>query len=115
MANAADAEQPINSWQIGCWTRPWAKYDYRVAMDAVAEAGFKYISFTGAKTKTGRVIAPATPIEEATLAGEDAKERGLEISYIYGGGLPLHEGIDSQMQKADAKRRPFLFPSCSGC
>jgi len=23
-------------WLIGCWTRPWANYDYRVAMDAVA-------------------------------------------------------------------------------
>ncbi|MHC4084655.1 MAG: hypothetical protein ACYSU5_05525 [Planctomycetota bacterium] len=28
-------------WQIGCYTRPWGQYDYRVALDAIAEAGFK--------------------------------------------------------------------------
>ncbi|UCG59777.1 MAG: twin-arginine translocation signal domain-containing protein, partial [Phycisphaerales bacterium] len=28
------------TWQIGCYTRPWANYDYRVALDAIAEAGF---------------------------------------------------------------------------
>ena len=89
-ATAAATERPTGGWQIGCWTRPWAKYDYRVAMDAVAEAGFKHISFTGAKSKTGRVIAPATPIEEAARAGKEAQRRGLRITYVYGGGLPQH-------------------------
>ena len=23
-------------WQIGCYTRPWGQYDYRVALDAIA-------------------------------------------------------------------------------
>ena len=100
-ASAADTQQATGGWQIGCWTRPWAKYDYHVAMDAVAEAGFTYISFTGAKTKTGRVIAPATPIAEAVRTGEEAKKRGLKISYVYGGGLPLHEGPDSLRKMID--------------
>ena len=30
-------------YRIGCYTRPWDKYDYRVALDAIAEAGFKYV------------------------------------------------------------------------
>ena len=55
-------------WQIGCWTRPWGKYDYRVAMDAASEAGYKYIALTGAKTSTGRVIAAATTLQEARKA-----------------------------------------------
>jgi len=80
------------AWRIGCWTRPWAKYDYRVAMDAIAEAGFRYISFTGAKTKTRRVIAPGTTLEESQRAGEEARRRGLTLTYVYGGGLPLHKG-----------------------
>ena len=57
-AGSATAAPPYlqdRGWQIGCWTRPWAKYDYRVAMDAIAEAGFKYIGLTGAKTNTRRV------------------------------------------------------------
>lgn len=99
--SAATSYSRDTGWQIGCWTRPWAKYDYRVAMDAVAETGFKYISFTGAKTKTGRVIAPATLIEEAARAGEEARQRGLNISYVYGGGLPLHEGPGSLRKMID--------------
>ena len=85
-------------WQIGCWTRPWAKYDYRVAMDAAGEAGYKFIALTGAKTSTGRVIASATTPEEAGKVGEEARKRGLQIPCAYGGRFPanksLEEGID---------------------
>ena len=64
-------------------------------------AGFKHISFTGAKSTTGRVIAPATPIEEAARAGKEAQRRGLRITYVYGGGLPLHEGPGSLQKMID--------------
>lgn len=88
-------------WLIGCWTRPWAKEDYRVAMDAVAEAGFKYIALTGAKTKTRRVIAPATTLEECQQVGEEAGKRGLTITNVYGGGVPLHSGGESLRKMID--------------
>ena len=88
-------------WLIGCWTRPWAKEDYRVAMDAVAEAGFKYIALTGAKTKTRRVIAPATTLEECQQVGEEAGKRGLTITNVYGGGIPLHAGGESLRKMID--------------
>ena len=88
-------------WQIGCWTRPWAKYDYRVAMDAIAEAGFKYIALTGAKTNTKRVIAPATTLEESQQVGKEARERGLTITNVYGGGVPLHTGDESLRKMID--------------
>ena len=100
-APAAPARGEDDGWQIGCWTRPWAKHEYRVAMDAVAEAGFKYISFTGAKTTTGRVIAPKTTLAESEQVGHDARQRGLEITYVYGGGLPLHTGTDSLRRMID--------------
>ena len=32
-----------SGFRIGCWTRSWAKMDYPVVFDAVAEAGFKNI------------------------------------------------------------------------
>ena len=37
------AAEPARPWQIGCYTRPWAKYDYRIALDAIAEAGYEYV------------------------------------------------------------------------
>ncbi len=114
---ADDADKPKSGWQIGCWTRPWAKYDYRVGMDAVAEAGYKYISFTGAKTKTGRVIATATPIEEAAKAGDEAEKRGLAISYVYGGGLPLDkgpEGLRKMIDRCAAARGRYVVISRIG-
>ncbi len=79
-------------WLVGCWTRPWAAFDYRVGMDAMAEAGFKYIALTGAKTRTRRVIAAATTLEEAATVGEEAKQRGLTITNVYGGGVSLEKG-----------------------
>jgi sugar phosphate isomerase/epimerase len=88
-------------WLIGCWTRPWAKEDYRVAFDAVVKAGMKHVALTGAKTDTGRVIAPGTPIEQARQVGVEARRRGLEITHVYGGGLPLHQGPDSLQRMID--------------
>lgn len=80
------------SWLVGCWTRPWAAFDYRVGMDAMAEAGFKHIALTGAKTRTKRVIAADTTLEEAAAVGEDAQRRGLTITNVYAGGLSLEKG-----------------------
>ncbi len=79
-------------WLVGCWTRPWAAYDYRVGFDAVAEVGFKYIALTGAKTRTRRVIAVDTSLEESAQVGQEAKKRGLAITNVYGGGVSLEKG-----------------------
>ena len=57
------------SWQIGCYTRPWADYDYRVAFDAIAEAGFKYAGLMTTKSKTGLIISVDTSLEEAERVG----------------------------------------------
>jgi hypothetical protein len=79
-------------WLVGCWTRPWAAFDYRVGMDAMAEAGFKHIALTGAKTRSRRVIAAETTLEEAAEVGEEAQRRGLTITNVYGGGVSLEKG-----------------------
>ncbi len=90
---------------IGCYTRPWAKHDYRVAFDAIAEAGFKYIGLTGAKTETGRVIASAATPEWARQVGEEAEKRGLQIPIAYGGQIAawksLQAGIDDLRKMID--------------
>ncbi|NLS93430.1 MAG: sugar phosphate isomerase/epimerase [Planctomycetaceae bacterium] len=92
------ADEPLlpyfenRGWLVGCWTRPWAAFDYRVGMDAMVEAGFKYVALTGAKTRTKRVIAVDTTLEEAATVGEEAKQRGLTITNVYGGGVALEKG-----------------------
>jgi sugar phosphate isomerase/epimerase len=81
-------------WLVGCWTRPWAGHDYRVGFDAMADAGFRYVALTGAKTRTGRVISVGTTAAEAAQVGEEARKRGLTITTVYGGDVALEKGPD---------------------
>ncbi len=85
-------------WLIGCWTRPWASHDYRVGFDAIAEAGFRFVALTGAKTSTGRVIAPKTSLDDATKVGEEARKRGLTITTVYGGDVALEKGTSELLR-----------------
>jgi sugar phosphate isomerase/epimerase len=94
------AEEPAmkSPWQIGCYTRPWAQQDYRVALDAIAEAGFKYAGLMTAKAKGGLVISAATPIEEAQQVGEEAKKRRLGIPSVYGGDIPVAKSLEAGIE-----------------
>lgn len=97
-------------WQIGCYTRPWGQYDYRVALDAIVEAGFKYAGLMTTKSKTGLVVSASTTPEEAERVGEEVKKRGLAVPSIYGGGIPveksLKEGIEGLRK---------LIDNCAAC
>ena len=72
------ADEPPR-WQIGCYTRPWAQYDYHVAFDGIAAAGFKYVGLMGTKSKTNLIVSLTTTPEEAAAIGAEAKQRGLKI------------------------------------
>jgi len=93
MASAAG-----DRWQIGCYTRPWAKYDYRVALDAIAEAGFKYAGLMTAKSKNNLVISVETTLEEAEQVGREARKRGLKIPSVYGGGIPVNKSLEAGIE-----------------
>jgi sugar phosphate isomerase/epimerase len=95
-------------WQIGCYTRPWAEHDWRVALDAIAEAGFKHAGLMSTKSKTRLVISAATDIEEAGRVGEEARKRGLEIPSVYGGGFPVDQSLQAGV---DGLRR--LIDNCA--
>lgn len=97
-------------WQIGCYTRPWDKYDYRVALDAIAEAGFKYVGLMTTKSKSNLVISAATSLEEARIVCEEIKKRSLSVSSVYGGGI----GVDKSLQAGidDLKK---LIDNCAAC
>jgi len=92
----ADQKNPQGSlWQIGCYTRPWDKYDYRVALDAIAEAGFKYAGLMTTKSKTRLVISASTTPEEALQVRDELKKRNLEVPSVYGGGIPVAQSLEA--------------------
>ena len=90
-ARTAAAEPDKMGWQIGCYTRPWDKYDYRVALDAIADAGFRHTGLMTTKSKNGLVLSHTNTIEEAHRIGEEVRQRGLSIPSVYGGGTTVAE------------------------
>jgi len=83
------AASSADAWQIGIYTRPWSKYEYPVALDAIAEAGYKYLGLMTIKSKNGVVISADSTVEEARKVGEEAGKRGLKIVSVYGGSFPV--------------------------
>ena len=107
---SALANERDDRWQIGCYTRPWANYDYRIALDAIAEAGFKYAGLMTTKSKGGLVISVDTSLEEARRVGEEVKKRGLKVPSIYGGGIPVDKSL-----KAGIEGMKKLIDNCAAC
>ena len=98
-------------WQIGCYTRPWANYDYRVALDAIAEAGFKYAGLMTTKSeKSNLIISVDTSLEEAQQVGREVKKRGLKVPSVYGGGIPVAKSL-----KAGIEGMKKLIDNCAAC
>ena len=95
-------------YQIGIYTRPWDKFDYRVALDAIAEAGFKHAGLMTTTMPSGRlVITRETTTEEAAAVGEEVKKRGLDIPSVYGGGIRVNRTVDEGV--ADVRK---LIDNC---
>jgi len=92
---ASRSAAAATGWQIGCYTRPWDKHDYRVALDAIAEAGFKHVGLMTTKSESRLVISVKTTQEEAQQVGAECKKRGLEIPSVYGGGIPVNESLEA--------------------
>lgn len=73
------------TWQIGCYTRPWGGHEYRIALDAIAEAGFKYVGLMTAKSPTNLILSSSTTPDEAARVAEEVKKRGLKVANVYAG------------------------------
>ncbi len=69
-------------WEIGCFTRPWARHDYRVAFDSIAGAGYGFVGLMS--SDKGLIITSDTTPEQAAKVGEEARSRGLAIASMYG-------------------------------
>jgi len=87
-ASPSDSENS-GEWKIGCFTRPWAEYDYRVALDAIADAGFAHVGLMTAKTKNGLVISLESTIEEVLQVRAEVSQRDLNTPCVYAGNFPL--------------------------
>ena len=98
-------------WQIGCYTRPWDQQDYRVALDAIAEAGFKYAGLMTTKSrKSNLIISVDTSLEEAQQVGREVKKRGLKVPSVYGGGIPVEKSL-----KVGIDGLKKLIDNCAAC
>lgn len=83
-------------YTIGCYTRPWARFDYPVALDAIAEAGFQVVGLM--TTKGGQVLSIKSTQDDAIKAGDACKKRGLSVASAWGGGFPLDKGPDAAIE-----------------
>jgi len=102
--------QDSGGWQIGCYTRPWSQFDYRTALDCIAEAGYKYAGLMTHKGKTGTVVAVETTLEEAAAIGGEVRKRGLQAVSIYAGDFGVAMGID-----AGIVALKHLIDNCAAC
>ena len=96
MGSSAAADVPASGFQIGCYTRPFDKFDWRAAYDAIAAAGYKYAGLISTNTKEWIMIRVNTSLDEARLMSEEAGKRGLKLLSAYGDfsvAKSLEEGI----------------------
>ncbi len=87
LSQRADANEtaPASGYRIGIYTRPWDAFDYRIAFEGIAAAGYRYVGLM-TTTVPGRrvVITPEISEEEASQIGEEAKKHGLIVTSVYG-------------------------------
>jgi sugar phosphate isomerase/epimerase len=83
-------------WTVGIYTRPWDKHDYRMALDAIAEAGFKHAGLMTTTSEMGRLVISATTTpEQVQEVAHEVKTRGLEVPSVYGGGIPVAKSLEA--------------------
>jgi len=107
---ACASEGKAAPYMIACYTRPWAQYEYRVALDAIAEAGYKYVGLMTAKGKNNLVLSVATTPEEAAQVAQEVKKRNLKVVSVYGGDIPVNKSLEAGLE--GLKR---LIDSCAAC
>ncbi len=82
-------------WRIGCYTRAWDRHEYRVALDAIAEAGYRYVGLMTTKSESRLVVSVKTTPDEARTIGDECRKRNLEVASVYGGDIPVAESLDA--------------------
>ena len=104
------SDEKALDWQLGCFTRPWAGFDLRLAMDDIAAAGFKHLGLMTTAPKGGLVITLETTQDQAVKIGEEAQRRGLKIAAAYAGDFPVQES-----EAAGIAGLKKLIDLCAAC
>jgi sugar phosphate isomerase/epimerase len=91
-ADTGAARKP--GWQLGCYTRVFDQFDYPVAFDAIAEAGFKYVGLMSTNRKPSVLIKTTTTAEEVHAISDAATKRGLKVLSVYG-EFSVAESLDA--------------------
>jgi sugar phosphate isomerase/epimerase len=109
-ARAAESvASAVKPWQIGCYTRAFDQFDYKVALDAIAEAGFSYVGIMTTNSKQWVMINPTTPSVEVQSMQAEAEKRGLKVLSVYG-----DFSASDPPSIAEEKLR-FLIDHCATC
>lgn len=108
-AGCAATKQAKAGFHLGCYTRPFDAFDYRTALDAIAEAGFRHCGIMTAKGKSWVIITADTPPEEAVQVGAEVRQRGLKCASVYGDYAP------SADIAANVKALRRLVEHCAAC
>lgn len=90
---APAAEEP--NWQIGCFTRPFSRFEFAEALDGIAEAGFDYVGLMSIRLPAGSVGLHDLSEEQAAEVGELVQQRGLQTVSNYYGGPPVAESLEA--------------------
>ena len=103
---AAAAADGRPRWRIGIYTRPWDRLDYRVALDAIAESGYRYAGLMTTNTAGRKLVIDANvSLSEAQRVGREVTQRGLAVTSVYGGDIPvdqsLQAGVDGMKRLID--------------
>lgn len=88
---------PAGAYEIGCFTRPWGAHDWRVALDAIAAAGFRYAGLMHAS------LATDCTIEQAQAVSQECKKRGLKVASVWASRFDVPESVKAGV--ANLKRR----------
>ncbi len=82
-------------FQIGCWTRPWAKFDYLAALDGIAGAGYRYaglMSLTVDGKPTG-IHHDSAPGQIAEI-DRQVRQRKLRVLSVWAGNFPYQKSME---------------------
>lgn len=90
----AAAEAAPGPYIIGCYTRPWDAFEYRVALDAIAQAGFKHAGLMTTKSTSHLVLSVDSTLDEAQQVSQECRQRGLDVISIYGGDFHVAKSLD---------------------
>lgn len=86
------------AYQLGCYTRPWDKFEYRVALDGIADAGFRYVGLMTAKGKSWVMVTVDSTPDDILAISSEIEARSLKVLSIYGGDFPVAKSVEAGVQ-----------------